>query len=322
DMGEDRTVMATKVKESLREHVLAGRVFCPLSTGLIVELYRQSEEARFRIGALMEEFSLNVSYANPEEIFEWEIRQAICKLAEIGPADFSSRELYVPVAEYLSSRMSLEFFKAVTPSDMTAMAAELSRRIEAIRLTEILAMRTQSNDKIFEYAKKLPAPAYAERVRQSLAAARGDKAKLERREVEFVVKRYVSRALEDLPLPAKIQAANYFRDAPKDKYGGCVEKLIELAPSVRNHIELMVTLSQFPTRNDKINHFFDNELMPVSLAYATAFASRDGGIRDVLKHRTRILSRSDCSYCENVEELGTWLGSVAVSNTSESPAET
>jgi hypothetical protein len=69
----------------------------------------------------------------------------------------------------------------------------------------------------------------------------------------------------------------------------------------------MVTADMQPDRKDKHNDFLDYEIMVVPLAYATAFVSRDKGIRDLLRHRTNMLSRTTCQYCDSLDALETWL---------------
>ena len=65
NMGDDKSPLSTRVKGTLRKLVSDGAIFCPLSFGLICELYKQAEDSRLRVGTLMEELSLNVSYLEP-----------------------------------------------------------------------------------------------------------------------------------------------------------------------------------------------------------------------------------------------------------------
>src|SRR4051812_5200905 len=76
DMGDDKSILATRIKETLRKRVSDGLIFCPLSWGLICELYKQSESSRLQVGSLMDELSLSISYAPRNEIFDWEIEKA------------------------------------------------------------------------------------------------------------------------------------------------------------------------------------------------------------------------------------------------------
>jgi len=77
-------------------------------------------------------------------------------------------------------------------------------------------------------------------------------------------------------------------------------------PALRNYVEIMATVDSQPSRKDKNNDFFDYEIMPVPLAYSSAFVSRDKGIRHLLRQRTDILKRTKCHYCDDLEALEEW----------------
>src|SRR3954454_13523865 len=64
--GDDKSPLATRVKGTLRRLVSDGMIFCPLSFGLICELYKQAEESRLRVGTLMEKLSLTRQSRNQE----------------------------------------------------------------------------------------------------------------------------------------------------------------------------------------------------------------------------------------------------------------
>jgi hypothetical protein len=99
----------------------------------------------------------------------------------------------------------------------------------------------------------------------------------------------------------------YLQTVPKDKYGGCLGGLLTHMPAIRNHMELMAALTQQPSRKDKMNDFFDYEILPVPLAYASVFVAQDKGIRDVLLNRTEVQQRSSCHYCYDLGEFEAWL---------------
>ena len=76
---------------------------------------------------------------------------------------------------------------------------------------------------------------------------------------------------------------------------------------LHNFIDIMVVADSQPDRKDDFNHFMDNEIMVAPLAYANVFASRDRAIRDMLRNRTKILSRTKCHYCDTFDALEAWL---------------
>jgi hypothetical protein len=260
----------------------------------------------------MEELSLNVSYASREEIFAWEVERAVRRLADAGPIDLSMYELYVPVPAYLTSRFHLEFPEGFPSEHVEEFTKKFKQRVESLTFTEFLTMRAaRKADKIFEFIKQLPAPKYSEESRRTWDMVKGDKQKIQRIESETIFKQYIQLAIRKLPLPVKAKFLDYLKTVPKDKYGGCLGELINHFPAIHNHMELMAAIAQQPSRKDKINDFFDNEIMPVPLAYASVFVAQDKGIRDVLRNRTKTLERSSCLYCYDLRELEAWLNTEA-----------
>jgi hypothetical protein len=88
------------------------------------------------------------------------------------------------------------------------------------------------------------------------------------------------------------------------------EKALAELPALHNFIDVMVVADSQPTRKDHYNHFMDNEIMVAPLAYTDAFVSKDKGIRDILRRRTKILSRTKCQYFDSLESADAWLDEV------------
>jgi hypothetical protein len=308
NMGEDKFPSASRIKATLRKAVSDGLVFCPLSFGLICELYRQAEDSRLRIGTLMDELSLNVSYASREEIFAWEVERAVRILANAGPIELSRYELYVPVLAYLTSRFQLEFPEGFPQEHVEDFTKKFKDRVESLTFTELLTMRAARNlDKIFDYMKEIPPPKYSEASKDTWEKVKGDKQKILRIEAQSAFEQYIKPAIKKLPPAVMAKFWEYTLAVPKDKYGGFLGELLKSLPAIYNHVELMAAVTQQPSRQDRINHFFDNEIMPVPLAYASVFVAQDKGIRDTLRNRTEILKRNTCRYCFDLDELDDWL---------------
>jgi hypothetical protein len=306
NMGDDKSTLATQVKGTLRRLVSEGQIFCPLSFGLIVELYKQEVDSMLRVGTLMEELSLSVSYASREEIFAWEVERAIRRLADAGPIDLSLDGLYVPVLAYLDSHFRLEFPEGFPSEHIDEFAKKVKAGVESMTFTELLKMRANSErDTMFEYVKSIPAPKYPDEA--ILTWSKGDRQKIQRVEAEAVYKRHIHPAIIKLPMDVQLKLLSYNSTASKDKYGGVLGHLLEHLPSINNHIELMAAMMKQPSRKPKINDFFDNEIIPVPLAYASVFVAQDKGIRDTLKNRTNILKRTTFHYCYDLAELDLWL---------------
>jgi hypothetical protein len=308
NMGDDKCPLSTRIKGTLRKLVSDGTIFCPLSFGLICELYMQAEDSRLRVGTLMEELSLNVSYASREEIFAWEVERAVRRLADAGPIDLSTYEIYVPVLAYLTSRFQLQFPHGFPSEHIEDFTKKLKERAESLTFTELLTMRAaREGDTIFNFIKQFPAPKYSTEAKCIWDMVKGDKQKIQRIESETIFKQYIQPAIRKLPLSVQSKFLDYLQTAPKDKFSGCLGGLINHMPAIRNHMELMSAVTQQPSRKDKINDFFDNDIIPVPLAYASVFVAQDKGIRDLLRNRTAILKRNSCYYCFDLAELEGWL---------------
>ena len=111
-------------------------------------------------------------------------------------------------------------------------------------------------------------------------ALNGDKQKIQRSVAEELFTLYIQPAILKLPLAVQAKLMDYLKTTPKDTYGGCLGDLINYLPAIHNHLELMTAFALNLTRRNKINDFFDLEMMPVPLAYASVFVAQDRGIRE------------------------------------------
>jgi hypothetical protein len=308
NLADEKTSDCARVKAILEEGVSRGLIFCPLSFGIISELYKQEEDSCLRVGSLMEKLSLNVSYVNREEVFSWEVERCVRRLAGVGPIDLSLSGLYAPVIAYLGTRFELKYQGAIPAEKMKEFANLVAERSNSLTFTDLLKMRaSRPGDGIFGYAKSFSVPDNSEKRKQIWDALKGDRKKILRNETESVYRLYIAPAINRLPANVKLDFWKYICTAAKDEYGGVLGEMLNYLPSIRNHIELMAAASQNPTRRDKSNDFFDFEVIPVPFAYASVFVAKDRGIRDLLKNRTTILKRSECHYCFELTDLERWL---------------
>jgi hypothetical protein len=318
NMAEDKFPLATQVRDNLRRLVSEGLIFCPLSFGLICELYKQADDSRLRVGTLMDELSLSTSYARREEIFDWEVRRVIRRLADAGPIDLSTYELYVPVLAYLTSQFQLDFPEGFPAEHIEDFTRKVKQRMEGLTFMELLKMRGGAKgERMRDFLKKIPAPNYSHTAKRTWEAVKGDKQKIQRIEAETVFKQHIRPAIRRLPLAVRAKFLDYLSASPRDKYRGCLGELINRMPAIRNHVELMAAIAGNPTRQYKINDFFDFEVMPVPLAYASVFVAQDKGIRDILRNRTAILRSNACRYCFDLHEFGRWLKEEGLARTAK-----
>ena len=304
NLADEKTETATRVKELLIDAVAVGRVFCPLYTPVIWELYKQSRQSRLNTGALMEQASLNVCLSPSSEVFRWEVHSFAHELlGEQLPPNWSSK-LYVPVSGYLGSCFCLEFSPDTPSSIVDSIASMVSDRMNSMSLTALLTMR---DERISEHMKQMEAPQYSERIKQIRSVTKGDKEKAFRLEAESVFERVIHPAIWSLPPRLLLPFMASIKTLPRDDYGGILRTILGRLPAIHNHIETMAIVSQEPNRSDRVSDFFDLDLIPVPLAYCDALVSEDKRIRDIITRRSSILGNGKCKYVGGLLDFEQWL---------------
>jgi hypothetical protein len=317
NMGDDKTPQATGVKDALRQAVSQGLAFCPLSYGVLTELYKQSFDSRMRVGQLMEELSLNVAYANREEVFAWEVERFVSRELGVGPVDLSLSGLYVPPVLYMSSALKIGYPEEADSEEMRLKVEGLRQELESLTVTQLLELsNSDGEDWEGKYVKGLPDPPLAGVVEKIRDRTKGNKHKLlllesqAALEMEVIPKLFRSPPEVQRRFMEYVQAGRANADknkGPKDQYAHFLAGLLKSMPALYNYVELVATIAQNPAQRFEINDFFDQEIMPVPLAYASAFVAQDKGIRDLLHNRTKILERNACRYCSDLSELEVWM---------------
>jgi hypothetical protein len=303
DMADGKKPDARPIKETLIDLVQAGTLFCPLSPTLIWELYKQ-DSSLLRTGELMETLSLNVCFASTDEIFDWEVECFAKKLAGSEDDRCTRKMLFVPVMGYLTSRFRL-VYPADTPEDTIRDFGKIVQdRLNSLTLTELLKLR---GDGISQFLKCMPPTPFQKEALRARESAKGDRSKVWRTEEESVASRYIMPAIRKLPFPLRLYVLQFAKNAPRDKYDGCLPTLLGALSAIHNHVEVMIRALEDPNRKDKSSDFFDLDMLPVPLAYADVFVSQDKWIRDILKNRGSFLKRNPCKFCQDFDELKKWL---------------
>jgi hypothetical protein len=311
NMADEKTVLATQVRERLRKLVSNGVLFCPLVYGVLLELNKQARDSRLRVGALMEALSVNVSYANKFEIFAWEVRQFASRTLGIGPYELGKSGLYVPVAGYASSDMKIGYPQEFGSAETDKAVRGLQQAIESLTVTQMLEM--EDDEEVAEYVKGLPDPQLlmSEAISKVRSSGKGNKRTIRVLQFQAVLDQVVWPNLRKVSVEAVTNFGKCLMEGMNPPSREKVERRFEAVfanlPSLYNQAELCVAISQNPSQKFEINDFFDYENMPIPLAYASVFVAQDKGIRDVLRNRTKILGRTSCRYCFDLAELEDWL---------------
>ena len=301
-MADGKSEVAIRVKDKLQMQVEKGRLFCPLSWGVLEELFEQSEESRTQTANLMEELSLNTIYIMRAELFSWELTNAIHgNLEDTVPRRLNG--LFVPPAAFVGSTLSISFDlpegAGLSQEALKDAQSFMNRELSKIGVVELASqMRGRQHDKT--------PPAYSEVASRVANEMKGKKRELFLIEVAYCFQTYVLPELLSFP-PDHINLWTRKFGPPEDVENWFIRALADL-PAMHNYVEVMLAASTQPTRKDKYNHFLDNEIVVAPLAYADVFVSADRGIKDLVSNRTKILKRSKCQYFNNLEAFEDWLG--------------
>ena len=302
DMADETSETACRVRDRLKALVATGRVICPLSWGILEELLEQMGTSLKNTSSLMEELSLNVIFVMRTELFRWEFLRSVRRLCGGSSVD-SLSGLFAPPFAFVGSGPCIMWSSAdllaleTQESLKSHMNYELSR-IGVVDLAErAVAMAGSKLEKKF--------PAYSEAAKKARQEFKGNKEKLFLEEAVNCFNMHVRPVLLQLP-PEIIATWSAQFGSPDDEKAWILKALAEL-PALHNYIDTMVVADSYPDRKDNCNNFMDNEIMVAPLAYATVFVSKDKGIRDMLRNRTKILSRTQCQYCDNLDALEIWL---------------
>src|SRR5207302_5787157 len=140
NMADGKKEASARAREKLRELVASGRVYCPLSWGILEELFDQSGPSLPRTASLMEELSLNAIFINREELYAWELSQSVRRF--LGrPAGDSFNGLFVPPAAFVGSRpcvsLDLPEGDSLSPEAQAHAQAFMKRELSKIGVVEL-----------------------------------------------------------------------------------------------------------------------------------------------------------------------------------------
>jgi hypothetical protein len=299
DMADETNDTACRVRDKLRDLVASGGVFCPLSWGILEELFKQSGESLQRTASLMEELSLNAIFVMRTELYQWELSRSVRRFRG-EPADDSLKGLFVPPAAFVGLGPCLVWNADVPLSPEAQENAQAYVKYNLLKIGVVELAEKMGGSKLDETP-----PAYSEAAKKVKEKFKGNKKKLFLEEAGNCFYMYITPLLLKYPEQVIASWSAQF-GPPDDEEAWFLTALVEL-PALHNFIDIMVVADSQPERKDKYNHFMDNEIMVAPLAYATVFVSKDKAIRDMLRNRTKILSRIKCQYCDSLDALETWL---------------
>jgi hypothetical protein len=307
DVVKNRVPLAGSIKSKLLDLVKSNKIFCPISAPLIWELYKQDMQSQLCIAAFMDSISLGVSYKSTEEIFNTEIKMFIKKLLGAKPLEDIKKYIYIPLSFYLSSFYGISYPAEWTEENILSFEKYFRDAYINISLEHFIKMRQDVGDNPLCGINTLRNP---ESAKDRWEITKGDRSKLLRIEEESIAKNYLFPYLNKLPIELKLVILTKIKSIPRDKYGGCMQTILESLPALRNHLELMAIPALNPLRKAKSSDFFDLEMLAAPLAYADIVVSQDKWIHDIVCNRGTFLERSKCKYFPNLDTFEEYLVSL------------
>jgi hypothetical protein len=283
DLAEGKAQQASRLREKVQQLVKRGKLFCPLAPTIIWELYRQSYTSAVKVAELMEELSLGIAFAPTEEIYLHEV-DAVFEAIQSGrqPRVVGPAQLFVPIIAHISSVAHIHFPNVTAFEDPQQLTDEIVRQLLKMGFVEFCKMTHARLSQL-----EVPAPGFAATgVRRREIAGRS-REKARRVEEQEVMSSIVTPRLTELRhrLPWNLQCEFYERltKLPTDRYGGVTRHLLASMPSIDRRVDVFSLIGEDPTRRDRINDFFDLELIMAPYVYSTVLVTRDKWIRHLLK---------------------------------------
>lgn len=310
DSADEKTKESKRVKELLRESVKSGKIFCPSSEIIIWELYKQEYDSMLRVGELMEELSLNLSFARKEELFRSEVKRFILNFLENKQEPLNELEIFVPVAAYLSSSSKIVFPEGWSQEDQKKLGDFVYSSLISLTVTGLLKMRKDNRS----FINKERDPGYSDSWKKRWEITKGNKRKMHRIEVEKIATSFLIPLLNNLrsqlPIEQQLKFLSYVKSLPKDKYGGAVTTILARMPALKNEIDILTVSGYDPNRKGNMNDFFDIELMAIPFAYADIFVTFDGWIKHLLTSKNTFIKPDKCKCIFNLADLEVYLNNL------------
>ena len=310
NLTEEINDQAKRVKLLLIDLVKRGKIFCPLTFPGISELLKRTYQNALEVAALMDELSLGVAFASDETIYRKEIERFLLN-AIYGKERFLEKcEIYAPGMGWLAAGGSLDFPQGFPGSSEDRQKA-----------TDYLAGLLKSM-KISDFVKlcngRLPLPDVVSQPnydwKKRWTENQGNKKKLREIEKQAVLTRILDRIKEETTLESqeqtlgfKLRATAYIHSLPKDKDGTSATAVLERMPAHKNMVEVMTFTGFDPNRTDKINDFYDIQLMIIPMAYADVLVATDKWIRELMKSHGKTLHNRSAKYIGDWSEFENYL---------------
>lgn len=313
-LARDVSAEATRAKELLRDLVARGKVFCPVSFSVITELFKQNYESALRTGSLMEELSLNISFAIDKEIYNKEVKYFLQRFVDGKEIGLEKGDIYVPILAFVGTPGGLLFPAEFPASEekREKFTQEFAAQISALKLTDLIHnFKSILPFPLFQY---LPTPEYSEVWKERWDYAKGNKEKMRDVEQDYYVRQVLIPELQKesarLPNEARQRFINFIKSLPQNKPARASREILENMPALKNAVEILTITGYDPNRKATMNDFFDIQMMVTPLAYADALVATDKWIRHLLTTQSSVFDVKSALYIPSLSDFVTYLNSL------------
>jgi len=196
DMADEANDTACRVSDKLRNLVASGRVFCPLSWGILEELYKQSGASLKRTASLMEELSLNAIFVMRRELFQWELTRSMGRFRGESAHD-SLKGIFVPPPAFVGSTPRLLWNVSVPLSQEAQENAKTYMKYNLSKIGVIELAEKMGGSKLNETP-----PSYSDAAKKVKEKFKGNKKKLFLEEASNCFYMYITPLLLKYPQQA------------------------------------------------------------------------------------------------------------------------
>jgi hypothetical protein len=203
DMADEANDTACRVRDKLKGLVSSGCVFCPLSWGLLEELFKQAGASLERTACLIEELSMNVIYVIRPELYKWELARSVQRACG-EPVSPLLNGLFAPVGAFLGSQFSIKWSADVplTQEVQDDVRAFMKRDLDNISVTELVKTAGGS-------LREKPT-AYSQGAKYARDTFKGDKQRLFLEEAGNIFRTWVTPILLQYPPHVVLQWMKYY----------------------------------------------------------------------------------------------------------------
>lgn len=301
ELADEKTSLAGNVKELLKILVNDRKLFCPLYSSVLSELYKQNPSSMLRVGKLMEELSLNFCFVQSKEIWREEVRLFVQTLLDEKVYRISKEYLFIPYIGYLSSKGMFTYPKDVDENEALKITNVIKNNLDKATLSNVISLATRKKVESKKYSAMLN-----QHYKEVWANNKGNKSKIRIENQNYLAKTKILPIIHKMNRTLKpeqvYKITKYITSFPKDDRKSVFNSIIDFMPSIRNEVDILSIVPLDNQRKITINDYYDIENLIVPLAYSDAFVSRDKWIKHLLKV-TNLPKKNNCKYLYDLESF-------------------